>query len=287
MGKWALVVCQQNFKDASMKYLLLIMLLPLCLQCQKLTALQKRINYLAKRIRYSAQDNEVAFINLLTKKDAKKAKVIELLLACELGYKRVNIGIYKDIKRSVTRISNAEMNYTNTKFILIGQYRSYRDKHKISLKFLKQKRHGYKVLFSKRYILSISIQDAVSKLKTPSILNDTIVCWVKNKIGQQVGNGECWTLIAGALDFNEARHPRLLKFGILIPLKYIAVGDMIQYAGYLTPQHSAIVFEVGEKGKAKVAHQNAPPSGKKVGIWQQDFSAAPKGKVFFYRPIPK
>jgi hypothetical protein len=48
--------------------------------------------------------------------------------------------------------------------------------------------------------------------------------------------------------------------------------------------HTAIVYNVIDKGVYEIAHQNTQFSGRKVGISTLNLNHIVKGKTYFYRP---
>jgi hypothetical protein len=129
-------------------------------------------------------------------------------------------------------------------------------------------------------------------------LNKKIIEFVKSKVGKKVGRGECWDLAQIPLDENGAKWDHLFQFGKKIdPMKdVIFPGDIIQFEkveikyeignkviteGFY--QHTAIVYEVLDKGVYKIAQQNTE-KGKKVTIDDLDLKNKTKGKILFFRP---
>jgi len=137
-------------------------------------------------------------------------------------------------------------------------------------------------------------------------LNQKIVTYVNSVIGQQVGRGECWDLASAALDYSGAYLDRRTQKTIYIFGKklnperdIIYPGDIIQFEDVSMeyqkdnviykesmPHHTAIVYQVLDKGHYQLAHQNTAFSGKKVGLSELKLSNIKKGKLIFYRPIP-
>src|ERR1044071_2271253 len=102
-------------------------------------------------------------------------------------------------------------------------------------------------------------------------LNQRITAYVKNTIGKKIGRGECWDLAAEALNSNNAKWDGKFEFGLPIDPKKDCVfpGDVIQFKNVRVAyrkgntfyeeemdQHTALVYEVKEKGKYVVAEQN-------------------------------
>ena len=139
------------------------------------------------------------------------------------------------------------------------------------------------------------------------VANKKIIEFVDNAIGKQVGRGECWDLASAALDYSGAYFDRSSKktiyiFGKKINPKYEKVypGDIIQiekvkieYTKGNTihtetmAHHTAIIYEVPEKGVYQIAHQNTSFSGRKVGLSQLRMKDIKSGTITFYRPYIK
>src|SRR3954447_26612574 len=66
------------------------------------------------------------------------------------------------------------------------------------------------------------------------VLNQKVLQFARARMGQQVGNGECWTLAADALKAAGARRPGtggvgVYNFGKQISRKALQPGDIIQF----------------------------------------------------------
>lgn len=130
--------------------------------------------------------------------------------------------------------------------------------------------------------------------------NQKIVKYLDKVMGTKVGRGECWDLAHDALDGVGAQWDHAYGFGKLVdPAKdTIYPGDIIRFnnvviksqtdKGLLTEtygEHTAIVYEVLEPGKYRIAHQNNGFSGKKVGVSTLIPANKKSGKIRFYRPV--
>ena len=130
-------------------------------------------------------------------------------------------------------------------------------------------------------------------------LNKKIITFVKTKVNKKVGRGECWDLAAEALNTSGAKWDHDYNFGKEInPSKEcVFPGDIIQFEGVEIEywdknvfyhedllHHTAIVFEVMEKGKYVMAEQNTATHGRKVSLDPLDVKNITKGKIRFYRP---
>lgn len=136
-------------------------------------------------------------------------------------------------------------------------------------------------------------------------INDKIIEYVDQNIGQQVGRGECWDLAAEALAYANAYLDRrtqknIYDFGDVVkPGKdKIYPGDIIQFENIeleyqkgnaiykeSMPHHTAIVYKVISENEFVLAHQNTSFSGRKVGLSNLNIKNIKKGKYIFYRPI--
>lgn len=130
-------------------------------------------------------------------------------------------------------------------------------------------------------------------------LNKKIIAFVKSHLNKKVDRGECWDLAAGALDYAGARWDHDFNFGKKVNYKTECIypGDIIQFEGVeiiyqqdnvfhriKLDHHTAIIFEVKEKGNYKVAEQNTSNTKKKVGINPVDISKITKGTFKIFRP---
>ncbi len=134
------------------------------------------------------------------------------------------------------------------------------------------------------------------------VLNQKIVDYVTTVIGKKVDRGECWDLANRALTDNNAEWDGQYKYGKRIDPKKDEVmpGDIIQFENVkvvykkgntttteMMPHHTAIVYKVIAPGVYELAHQNTGFSGRKVGLSEFNLEHMVKGRIYFYRPIPK
>ncbi len=157
-------------------------------------------------------------------------------------------------------------------------------------------------------------------------LNQTIVAWVKSKVGQNVlgqysGASECWDLAEEALRENHAKTSNDVmgkkfkapyKWGTAInSFGQLQAGDIIQFYMYqytesngasqergntYGPNHTAIVGAVigGDNNEVEVYEQNVPQGGAVQAsrlYFKTKGSISVKGSYaknwWFYRPIPR
>jgi hypothetical protein len=142
--------------------------------------------------------------------------------------------------------------------------------------------------------------DAISgTCDTIPVLNQQIIGFVKTRLNTSVGRGECWDLAATALNSNGAKWDKKYKFGRLVNVRNECVypGDIIQFEGIKVKHlegnrrieetmnhHTAIIFEVKEKGIFVLAHQNTDFSGRKVGLSELNLENIIRGKFKIFRP---
>lgn len=128
-------------------------------------------------------------------------------------------------------------------------------------------------------------------------LNQKILLFVEQHIGKKVGRGECWDLAQIPLNEIGATWDQKYAFGKkLNPTKEkILPGDIIRFEKVIIEykegnkkitenyhHHTAIIYEVLEKGMYKIAQQNTE-KGKKVTINILNTNFQKKGKLIFYR----
>ena len=131
-------------------------------------------------------------------------------------------------------------------------------------------------------------------------LNKQIVAFVESKIGQKVGEGECWDLAAEALNTTGAKWDHEYNFGREINLKTECAmpGDIMQFKNIRIDykvnnfyyhermaDHTAIIYEVEEQDNFNIAEQNTSRLGQKVGITSLNLSYIKSGKFKIYRPV--
>jgi hypothetical protein len=132
------------------------------------------------------------------------------------------------------------------------------------------------------------------------VLNEQIKKFVESKLNKKVGRGECWDLAAEALNLCDAKWDGNYSFGKLVDHKKDCIyeGDIIQFEGVelkykkdeatfveKLEHHTAIVYQVKEKGIYVIADQNTRFSGRKVGIHNLELNTLTKGKIKIFRPI--
>ncbi|MGO9114692.1 MAG: hypothetical protein ACLP9L_36205 [Thermoguttaceae bacterium] len=140
----------------------------------------------------------------------------------------------------------------------------------------------------------------IAALPLTPLVNQRIVEYAVKQMGQQVGNGECWTLADEALKAAGARHPGTFVWGRpLMPGEEVCPGDVIQFTSVKLekrgstqflgmPNHTAIVGRVMSPGVYVILQQNTGgKAGKTVSDSEIDLSTKTEGKIEIYRPIPK
>jgi hypothetical protein len=155
-----------------------------------------------------------------------------------------------------------------------------------------------------KFILALFL--LFSSSETPS-LNTKVVKYVDSVIGKTVGRGECWDLAAAALNYagaylDRSNEKTIYVFGSKLnpDSDEVFPGDILQienatmeyakdnaiYTENMS-HHTAIVYKVLAKRHYKIAHQNTSFSGRKVGVSELNLDHVKKGKIIFYRPLPK
>lgn len=134
--------------------------------------------------------------------------------------------------------------------------------------------------------------------ETPE-LNKKVIAFVKTNLKKQVATGECWDVAAGALNSAGAKWDGDYKFGKEVDYKKVCIfpGDIVQFEGvelqyniedafYIEKltHHTAIIYEVKNKGEFIIADQNTKFSGKKVATHPFDVKTLTKGKFTIFRP---
>lgn len=120
-----------------------------------------------------------------------------------------------------------------------------------------------------------------------------VVKYAVDNLGKKIDRGECWDLVAFALDNSGATWSMPFDFGDQYDYKSetIQVGDIISFdgvrfendQGYTTfPMHYAIVHEVIDKNKIVIIHQNHN-NKKVVQTLEINLADLKKGTMQFYR----
>lgn len=132
-------------------------------------------------------------------------------------------------------------------------------------------------------------------------MNQAVLAFVQCHAGQRVVRGECWDLVAEALDGAGARWDGEQDLGDAVnPLKdRMHAGDVIHFSnttfrhfkGGLTrtermDDHTAVIIRVQDRGICTLAHRNTPSTGKKEGFSAIDLRHIVGGKYVVYRPRP-
>ncbi len=127
-----------------------------------------------------------------------------------------------------------------------------------------------------------------------SIVNKKVMEYTKKMIGKKVDRGECWDLVAKALDFAQAAWTRPKGFGKVLNLEKdnVKEGDIISFNNvkfelpnsWMTfPKHYAVIYKVYSFGDYQIAHQNFK-NIKKVSLLDINLSYRTKGKITIFRP---
>lgn len=136
-------------------------------------------------------------------------------------------------------------------------------------------------------------------------LNDEMLEYIDENMGEKIGRGECWDVAQDFLDTIGADWSRPFTFGVELDPDYVEIlpGDIVQFesvyiysettteTGYSysyqtlgAPDHTAVVYEVIEPGNYTFAHQNV--SGKRYIVTSDaNLNDMQSGSVWFYRPV--
>jgi len=165
------------------------------------------------------------------------------------------------------------------------------DGHKFLLSFDKLSAEDRKWLEDRAQ----KIADDAARKKRAAELQGKIVAWCKGQIGQQVGNGECWTLANEAFNKCGGKRPggnlRVWGRKLNYPREAPQPGDIVEYRsasfsnGNRTgPEHTAVVTgTTGNKGVLLICEQNWG-GVKKVREVAFDPATLLSGEMMFYRP---
>lgn len=127
------------------------------------------------------------------------------------------------------------------------------------------------------------------------VANKKVLEFCHQNFKKKVGRGECWDVAAAALDYAKADWERPYNFGDKINRTNTTIlpGDIIQFEkvkfkganGFSSefPHHTAIVYEVLDKDKIIIIHQNFN-GVKKLSTLELNISELTKGSLDFYRP---
>lgn len=120
-----------------------------------------------------------------------------------------------------------------------------------------------------------------------------VVDYALDNMGKKIDRGECWDLVAFALNHSGTEWEMPFDFGEKIDYKKddMAPGDIISFDGvkfesefgYTTfPIHYAIVYKVADKDHITILHQNHN-NKKVVQTLDLTLSDLKKGEMQFYR----
>lgn len=127
-------------------------------------------------------------------------------------------------------------------------------------------------------------------------LNRQILAFAEKQLGQQVGDGECWTLADQAFRQARVKHPGTYVWGrALAGSEQVLPGDVIQFKTVRLekdgswqvlgqPDHTAVVKEVHAPGLYVILHQNYGDAGRTVSEATVDMNTKTEGEFVIYRP---
>ena len=146
----------------------------------------------------------------------------------------------------------------------------------------------------KRPTLLLAMMITMIGLVQTQDVNQRMVEYTISKEGKKVDRGECWDLVANALDRSGAQWDPPRGFGEKYDPSKVKVkaGDIMEFKNvklqgdtwaFVFPQHFAIVTEVLGDNQYRIGHQNY---NNKRRVVQTDIDLAyhKKGKITFYRP---
>jgi hypothetical protein len=146
-------------------------------------------------------------------------------------------------------------------------------------------------------LLPLADADGPKKAEAVPELNRKVLEFAEAHKGKQVGDGQCWILVAKALDHAGAHRPDIYVFGRRLGAREkLLPGDVIQFeearfegkAGIFSmPHHSSIVAQVHGPSRVTLIHQNFGAEGMKVSLTTIDLAERKQGSVTIYRPQPK
>lgn len=147
-----------------------------------------------------------------------------------------------------------------------------------------------------------------------------IIDFCTSKIGQQVGNGECWSLVDACLRSSNARPALLYNFGQEIDgadatagdifvleqcrfEKKNAAGDVVRVQTAGSPKHCSIIQHVASTAAGDAVSDNGTGGGSNSGdtltVWEQNVGGSTfvvktqycladmtEGKVRYFRALP-
>ena len=141
----------------------------------------------------------------------------------------------------------------------------------------------------------------IAALPLVPALNEHVLKFAVERRGEQVGNGECWTLAADAITAAGGERPRGYVHGReLRPGETVLPGDVMQFnsvrlqnrKGWRTmghPDHTAVIQSASGSKTYSILHQNTGggEDGKKVQSLTINLAEMTSGTIKIYRPQRK
>jgi hypothetical protein len=123
---------------------------------------------------------------------------------------------------------------------------------------------------------------------------DKMIAYTDKMMNKKVDRGECWDLVAFALNSAEATWTAPTSFGQPIDYKKekLQPGDVmvfentefkIENGKMFFAQHYALVYSIKDANTIVIAHQNYN-NVRKVTLLEIPLNALIKGQITFYRP---
>ena len=129
-------------------------------------------------------------------------------------------------------------------------------------------------------------------------IGSKVVQYAKSKVGQKVGNGECWTLVHDALVYAKAKEIpgqggiAVYDFGTPVKVSAVKSGDILQFwnVKFVAPngswssatQHTVIVSSV--KGTELTVYEQNSPKGGAVRTNVYNTANLKEGRIDAFRP---
>jgi ketosteroid isomerase-like protein len=149
----------------------------------------------------------------------------------------------------------------------------------------------------KLYVLSLLLvfftATSTAQSQDYTTINEKIIKYVDDNMEKKISRGECWDLVAGALNETGAKWESPTGFGKKSTYKLVKAGDVIVFdkttfkgEGYMQSfwQHYAIVYKKHPDGSLEIAHQNYN-NKKEVHIITINPREMTKGTLTYYRPV--
>lgn len=176
--------------------------------------------------------------------------------------------------------------------LLIETYRRTRSARTVDLVLVK----GADAQFLWKGKVTLRESEVQPNVNMPE-LNRKVLAFANSRLGQQVGNGECWTLAAEACKDAGAYLTGVYCFGRKLgPLDTPLPGDILQleqaqfkarFGIQAFPRHTAVIEKVEGRTVLGVLHQNMGSAGKTVSRATFRLEDKIEGVADIFRPRPR